>query len=243
MSELTRDAFFNGRISILQEKNGYRFSIDAVLLAGMVKPRPGDTIVDLGTGCGVIPLLIACRASESANNLKIHGIEIQASFAEIATRNAADNRLENIIEIIQKDLKDIKQSDLGGPVDTVVSNPPYWKAGTGRVSSDTEKSIARHDFNASLADVVAAARRLLKTGGRLHIIYPSDRLVDVVTQMRQNQIEPKTLCHVHSRQGEDAKLFIIQGTMNAKPGLIVKPPLTIYSGTEYTTQAESFFKI
>ncbi|MDP6681507.1 MAG: tRNA1(Val) (adenine(37)-N6)-methyltransferase [Desulfobacterales bacterium] len=221
---MTTDTFFNGRVRVNQERSGYRFSIDAVLLAYYARPRPGDKIIDLGTGCGIIPVILAHRH----HGITLYGIEVQKALAEIATLNAKENRMSDRITIIEKDLKLLEPQMVSGPVNLVVSNPPYRRARSGRINPDPQQAIARHEITATLLDVVQAAYRVLRNSGRLVMIFPAERITDIIFQMRSSLIEPKHLQIVYSEIDMGAMLVLIEGRKGGGPGMKVAPPLTIY---------------
>ncbi|HJO62859.1 MAG TPA: tRNA1(Val) (adenine(37)-N6)-methyltransferase [Desulfobacterales bacterium] len=224
MGSMTTDTFFNGRVRVNQDRSGYRFSIDAVLLAYYARPRPGDKIIDLGTGCGIIPVILAHRHPD----ITLYGIEVQKALAEIATLNAKENRMSDRITIIEKDLKLLEPQMVSGPVNLVVSNPPYRRARSGRINSDPQQAIARHEITATLLDVVQAAFRVLRNSGRLVMIFPAERITDIICQMRSSSIEPKHLQMVYSEIDMGAMLVLIEGRKGGGSGMKVAPPLTIY---------------
>jgi len=224
MGSITTDTFFNGRVRVNQDRSGYRFSIDAILLAYYARPRPDDKIIDLGTGCGIIPVILAHRHP----GITLYGIEVQKTLAEIATLNAKENRMSDRITIIEKDLKLLESQVVFGPVDLVVSNPPYRRARSGRINSDPQRAIARHEITATLLDVVQAAHRVLRNSGRLVMIFPAERVIDLICQMRSALIEPKHLQMVYSEIDMGAMLVLIEGRKGGRPGMKVAPPLTIY---------------
>jgi tRNA1Val (adenine37-N6)-methyltransferase len=224
MEPLTRDHFFNGRIVLNQPKSGYRFSIDAVILAHLACPAPGETILDLGTGCGVIPIMLALRYPE----IRVIGVELQSSLGDLARRNVADNRMTDRVRIVDKDMVDLVPADIGGPVDRVVTNPPYRKRESGRINADSQKAVARHELTIDLESVLMTARRLLRKSGRFCIIYPSVRTVDLMAAMRSTGLEPKTLTMIHAKPAAPARLVAITGVKCGRPGLEVGPPLHLY---------------
>lgn len=234
----TTDTFYNGRIQVKQSRDGYRFSIDAVILAGVAEPRPGDTVLDLGTGCGVIPLILAFRHP----NVRIFGIEIQESLAELALLNAASNRMADRISIRCQDMKTLKNGMIPGQVNMVVSNPPYRKACSGRINPNQERAVARHEISAALSDVLETARRMLCISGNFLTIYPAERMTDMLTQMRSADIEPKFLRMIHSGANTEAKLLLAKGVRGGRPGIKIAPPLIIYNedGT-YTDEVKKMF--
>jgi len=237
-AEETLDTLFGGRLRILQKKGGYRFSIDALLLAHFAEPRSKDRIIDLGTGCGIMPLIIAFRKKTG----KIAGVEIQPSLADLARRNAALNRLSTRIKILEKDLRDLEGKNVRGIFDLVLSNPPYRKVGAGRVNPRLEKALARHEFKATLQDVLRAARYLLKEKGRLAMIYPASRAAELIQEMRQIHLEPKRLQFVHSHLKEEARLVMVEGFKEGRAQVRVLPPLVVYdSAGNYTPEARELF--
>ncbi len=223
-SGVTTGDFFQGKIKIRQRRNGYRFSIDSVILAWEAGLRDAQTIVDLGTGCGIIPIILAHRNPR----LTVAGIEIQDPLADLAEQNVRLNGLEANIDIIRMDLKQATQKTVSGRVDMAVANPPYRKAGSGRINPDSEKAVARHELAATLADITAAAHRLIRRFGRFLIIYPAERAADLICMMRNTGIEPKYLRMIHSRRHTEAELLIAEGVKGGRPGLKIGPPLVIY---------------
>lgn len=221
---LTSDAFLSGGVRVKQHRRGYRFSIDAVILAGSLDPRPGDTVVDLGTGCGIIPILLAFRRT----GVRVWGVEVQAPLAALALENVRANGMDARLGILNADLRGIRAGAFGGPVDWVVSNPPYRRGRSGRVNPDSERAIARHEIAMTLPDLVAAARRTLKTGGRLAVIYAADRIADLLCQMRREHIEPKRLRSIHSGRQSPARLVLVEGVKNGGPGVTLAAPLIVY---------------
>jgi tRNA1Val (adenine37-N6)-methyltransferase len=239
MSPLTADTFFNGRIRVKQNRAGYRFSIDAVLIAGQTIPSPDDTVLDLGTGCGIIPLILAYRHPK----IKVHGIEVQQQLADLATINVEENRMEDRITIHCMDMKKLKHDMMSGPADLVVSNPPYRKAESGRINPDQQRAVARHEIKAALSDVVETAQRMLRTAGRFVTVYPAERMADILIQMRSAGLEPKSLRTVHSDRHTDAKLIIVEGKKGGRPGLKIGSPVIIYrKDGSYTDEVQEMFK-
>ncbi|MBW2297977.1 MAG: methyltransferase [Deltaproteobacteria bacterium] len=238
MDGLTTDTFFEGRITVQQARAGYRYSIDAVILANQVCPRPADRILDLGTGCGIIPLIVAFRYPGA----KLYGVEIQRDLVEIARANVSANGLENSIEILHMDMKMLVPSTISDPVDLVVSNPPFHRISSGRINSDSQRAVARHELRVALADVLAAAGHVLRTAGKFICIYRSDRLVDLFLQMRASRIEPKYTRLIHSSDSSDARLVLVEGMKRGNAGLTVGAPLTIYRRDRtYTDEMERMF--
>jgi len=238
MKPKTPDTFLNGCIKVSQNRSGYRFSIDSILLACHAEPRPGDKVLDLGTGCGIIPLILAYREP----NLKIFGIELQKELADIAASNVKENQMDGSITIICKDIKELKNDMISGPVDLVVSNPPYRKAESGRINPDAQRAVARHEIKVSLNDITATARRVLRTAGRFVTIYSAERITDLLTHLRSAGIEPKFLRMIHSGVKTEAKLVLLEGIKGGRPGVKIGPPLIIYDAKgAYTQEVEKMF--
>ena len=224
MSHITHDTFFNGHLRIAQPGSGYRYSIDAVLLAALPRLKAGQSLLDLGTGCGIIPLILAFRNKE----VRITGVEVQPELAQLAEMNVLNNGLEDRVRILHEDLRRLSPDMIGGPVDWIVSNPPYRRAVSGRINPDTQRALARHEIKVNLHQLIGTAKRLLKTGGRFAIIYPSERTVDLFSEMRLAGLEPKWLQCVHSQADGDAKLILVQAVMGGKAGLKIGRPLVVY---------------
>lgn len=240
MDGVTQDSFFNGRLRLKQHRHGYRYSIDAVILASAVHPKPGETVVDLGTGCGIIPLILAFRRP----GVRIWGVELQAALAAVAEENIRDNDMASQVTVLCADMRDIRPERVGGPVDMVVSNPPYRRGRSGRVNPNLQRALARHEIAITLAEVVRAAGRLLKTGGRFTMIYASGRIAELLSHMREERIEPKRLRSIHSSSGQDARLALVEGTRGGGPGMVVSPPLIVYDGDgRYTQEIQAMFRV
>jgi tRNA1Val (adenine37-N6)-methyltransferase len=238
MNTVTDDTFFDGRLTVRQPKDGYRYSIDAVLLADFMRFKDGQTILDLGTGCGIVPLILAFRYPA----LKIFGVEIQDQLARIAAANVQENHLEERVYILHQDLKSLKLQQVPDQVQHVVCNPPYRRINSGRINPHKEKAGARHEILAGLADFVDAASRMLQLSGSLTTVYPAPRLVDMVAHMRRANLEPKRLRMVHSKTGDPARLVLITGVKGGRPDLEVEPPLVIYrEDGDYTREVARKF--
>ncbi|RLC07173.1 MAG: hypothetical protein DRH90_00870 [Deltaproteobacteria bacterium] len=235
---LTRDTFFNGKVTVKQEQVGYRFSIDAVILAHHVRPRPGERVVDLGTGCGIVPLIVAYRHPAT----HMFGIEIQKELADIADDNVRENGMQETVRIVHRDMQTIQPAMFQGPVDIVVSNPPFHKAASGRINPNRQRAVARHEIRVTLLDVVKAAGDILKTAGLFVLVYTSERLPELVQYMRACRIEPKNVRFIHSRRDSESKLMMMEGIKQGRPGLKVGPPIVIYNedGT-YTKEVADMF--
>jgi tRNA1Val (adenine37-N6)-methyltransferase len=232
----TLDTIYNGKIKLFQKKNGYRFSIDAVLLADFLLNVKGGNIIDIGTGCGVVPLMIVSRKE----HCKITGIEIQDSLFDLAKRNVKENGFIDRIDIIKHDIRDIKSIFKPGSFDIVTANPPYIKHDAGRINPQEEKAIARHEITISLEDLIKTSKYLLTSTGKVVIIYPANRTIDLIELLRKESVEPKRIQMIHSKYKGEAKLVIVEASKSAKKGgLKILSPRIIYNDdSTYTDEVE-----
>jgi tRNA1Val (adenine37-N6)-methyltransferase len=237
--EETLDTLFDGNLKILQSKEGYRFSIDALLVAHFCSPRPKDRIVDLGTGCGIIPLILAYRTM----NVEIIGVELQPSLASLARRNVALNGFTRRIQILEIDLKDLRSPENREAFDLVLSNPPYYEVGAGRMNPQAEKAVARHEVFTNLEDLLLSASHLLPEKGRLVMIYPASRASDLIQKLGQRRMEPKRLQFVHSRAKDAARFILIEARKEGQTQVEISPPLFLYDEKgDYTPEARQVFR-
>jgi len=231
----TLDTFYRGRVRVFQKKRGYRFSVDAPLLADFVRTRKADDILDIGTGSGIISLLLSLKPFR-----RITALEIQKGLADIARRNVALNGLGRRIEVIQTDFRDY---DPGLRFDLIISNPPYIRRATGFLSRVTEKSVAKHEIYGELEDLMRKTAEWLKKGGRACFIYPERRRQDFVAAAGANGLHVRRIRFVHPRAGEPANLFLVElGFEAGKREAEVMPMLILFApdGT-YTAEAEAIF--
>jgi tRNA1Val (adenine37-N6)-methyltransferase len=234
MGDETLDALFNGKLQLWQSRRGYRFSLDALLLAHFATVKTGAQVADLGTGSGVIALVLASLHA----NVAVIGFEAQPAMVERAQKNVKLNRLEKQIQIRRGDVRFIES--LGSPqsVDVVVCNPPYRRRESGRTSPNDEKQIARHEIHGALSDFLNAGAFLLRPKGRIALVYLASRAVDLLASMRAFKIEPKRLRMVHSFCGGAASLVLVEGVKGGRAGARIEPPLMIYRrGKEYSDEA------
>jgi len=236
----TLDLLFNGSLKVIQKKKGYRFSLDAILLAHFsCLHQRADSIIELGTGSGVIPLILARRFKEAA----IVGVEVQETLAELAQKNVIINGLIDRITIVKGDLRALKEKYSPSSFDLVLSNPPFYPAEAGRVNPGSERAIARHELVGTLPDIVKIASYLLKPKGRLIMIYPAFRLIDLIYQLRSNGLEPKLMRVVYSRVGSPGKLILLSCSKEGRTELKVLKPLIIYqSRSEYTEEMREIYQ-
>lgn len=231
-------------IQIYQNKNGYRFSVDALLLFSFINLPRIKKIADLGAGSGIIGILLAKKYTESEVLL----IELQESLARLAEKNIALNKLEKRVKVVRADIKNYNQdlslvtADSLQSFDLVVSNPPFRKTKTGLLSAGDEKAIARHEIKLSLSDLVKAASSLLKYHGRFCIIHLPERLIEIIDIMRQNALELKRLRFIHSRLSSEAKMVLIEAVKGGKTGIKTEKPFFIYNENgSYTDEMRKIY--
>ncbi len=229
----TLDSLSCGDLWVLQKKDAYRFSLDAYLLAAFVDEKPGTSVLEIGSGCGVISIILAGR-----RDLHMTGIEVQDAMAAMSRRSVRLNGLDGRVKIISQDVKTFT----GGPFDAIVSNPPYRPLASGRVNPDSARAVARHEIMLELKDLLIKAAGLLVSGGRLYMIYPAWRLADLLSAMRAVALEPKIMRMVHSGIDSGAELVLVCATKNGGRELKVTPPLFIYqSENVYSTAMNRVF--
>ncbi len=211
-------------LRIIQHPRRFPFAVDAVLLAHFVTVRKRDRVLDLGTGSGVIPLLLAALHPES----RITGLEIVAETADMAARSVALNGLEERVRIDCGDYRRIAQIYGYGTFDVVTMNPPYREPGRGLVSPDPARAMARHELTGSLQEAVHAAATAVRYGGRVAVVFLAERLADLMTALRAHRLEPKRLRMVVPREGRPANLLLLEAVKGGGVGLKVEPQLVVY---------------
>ena len=178
------------------------------------------------------------------SDLRIYAVEVQTELADLAVSNVHQNQLEDRIDVLCTDMKLLTLQLTSGPFDLIVSNPPYHRPGSGRINPDAQRAVARHEIKTSLADVLQTTRRMLRTAGRFVTIFTAKRTTDILTQMRNEQIEPKILRMIHSNRDADARLILIEGLKGGRAGLKIAPPLIVYDEQgEYTAEVKQMFEL
>ena len=210
----------NGRgLSVIQRVDGYRFSMDAVLLSHFVRPGKNERVMDLGTGCGVIPLLLSAREE----TLRIDALELDPAAAERAARSVRGNGLSEQIRVLEGDLKALPDSLPRGGYHLVLSNPPYG----GRARTGPAKTLPTTDAGCTLADVIVAAAKLTRFSGRFACCWPAARLQEAMTLLSQARFQVKRLRFVQSKPGKAPYLCLMEATFGGRAGLITDPTLLV----------------
>ena len=232
------DDLQRGGLRVIQRADAFRFGTDAVLLADFAAPRRHDRVCDLGTGTGIIPLLLYARE----NTISADAVEIQPDMADMAARSMAMNGLNEKIRVLPGDLRSIRTLLPHARYDLVTCNPPYGKAGGTLLNPDASKRLARHEESCAIEDVACAAAWLLQNGGRLCCVCPAARMIELSDAMRKYRMAPKRIRMVHSRVEKAAHLCLMEGMLDARPGLIIEPPLVIYDeNNAYTPELRRIY--
>ena len=229
----------NERIDDLQ-RNGYRiiqnrekfcFGMDAVLLSGFASVKPGAEVRDMGTGTGIIPILLEAKSQAS----HFYALEIQPESADMARRSVSLNKLENKIEIVTGDIKEAGSIFKAASFDLVTCNPPYMIGNHGITNPDGPKAIARHEILCTLEDVISNATRLLKPGGSFCMVHRPFRLAEIITLMTKYKIEPKRMRLVYPYVDKEPNMVLIEGCRGGKPRMTVEKPLIVYKAPNVYT--------
>lgn len=217
------DDLQNG-LFIIQKKDGFKFGIDAVLLADFAKDAKSINSLDLCTGTGIVPILLSAKT----NTQSICGLEIQSDIAEMAARSAEYNNLAERVHITEGDLKNASDIYGKGRFDKVTCNPPYMKCGAGIQNNKDTKSVSRHEILCTLDDVLRVSRELLISKGRLFMVHRASRLADILCTMRKYGIEPKRLRLVYPSPEKAPNLILVEGMKDGGEELKILPPLYVY---------------
>ena len=211
-------------LKIIQKTDGFCFGMDAVLLSGFASVKPGERALDLGTGTGIIPLLLSAKTKGD----HFTGLEIQTEIMKMAQRSVALNGLEKKIDIIQGDIKEASRIFGAASFDVVTSNPPYMNDAHGLKNPGDVKAISRHEVLCTLEDVVREGTKALKPGGRFYMVHRPHRLAEIITVMRQYKLEPKRMKFVHPFADKDANMVLIEAVRGGGAWLKLEPPVIVY---------------
>ncbi len=230
----TLDTFYLGRILVLQKKRGYRFSVDAPLLADFIQTKPSDEALELGAGSGVVSLLLSIKPIKH-----ITAVEIQDSLADLARRNVKINKLEEKISVVREDLR---QYQPGQKYDIIFSNPPYIRKGEGHLSLSEERSIAKHELKCDIFAVLKKTAELLHQEGRAYFIFQAKRKSDLYQAAEKSGLRIDSVRFVHPREGRPPNLFLVSCNFSSRQEMVL-PPFILYDkkGT-YTPEAEEIFR-
>lgn len=225
-------------LKIIQDDNSYRFAIDSVLLANFVKASRRDKVIDLGTGSGVIALLLSAKTDAR----EIVGLEIVSDVFHRAVRSVEMNKLQDRVKIINGDIKNAVNIFGRESFSVVVTNPPYMTLKEGKISSNTDLAVARHEVAATLQDVVKAASGLLTFGGRFYMVYRTVRVADALYEMKSQGLEPKLMRFIHPRAKDSPNLFLVMSQKGGGFGVKMLPPLVVYKDDgSYTDEINEIY--
>ena len=234
----TLDDLQNGYY-ILQSENGFRFGMDAVLLADYTQIRPEERVMDLGCGNGILPLLLAARNPE----ICMTGLELNRDSADLAKRNVAYNHLEEKVLIEQGDIREAVSRFGAASFDVLVTNPPYMIVSHGKISPNRQIAMARHEVCCTLRELAEAAAGLLRDHGRLYLVHRAFRLAEIMDILREYRLEPKRLRLVHPFADKEANLVLIEALHGGNSRVKVEPPLIIYEKPGvYTEEVKRIYR-
>lgn len=211
-------------LKMIQNNKAFCFGMDAVLLSGFAKAKPGDSVLDLGTGTGIIPILLSAKTQAG----KLIGLEIQPESAEMAGRSVALNALSERVQIVTGDIREARMLFGASVFDVVTCNPPYMIADHGIPNPADEKTIARHEVLCTLEDVVSQASAVLKPGGHFYLVHRPFRLAEIITKMCAHRLEPKRMRLVYPYADKEPVMVLLEGVRGGRPRMTVEKPLIIY---------------
>lgn len=226
-------------LKIYQNTGMFKFSLDSVLLANFVTINPSTKkILDIGTGNAIIPLILSTKTKS-----KITGVEIQKEVSNLATKSVKINKLDEQINIINKDINEYLKTDETEVYDVITCNPPFFKLNEKSIINESKcKQIARHEITLNLDNLIKISKKILKNNGRLAIVHRPERLIEIIEIMKKNNIEPKKLCFVYPKTNIESNILLIEGTKNGKPGIKILPPMYTHNiDNTYTKEIQKYF--
>jgi len=233
----TLDILCNDELKIIQKKDGYRFSIDAILLSNFITLKKHERLLDIGTGCGIIPVYMSKKGYENS----MTGIEIQEELFQAAQKNRNLNNCENV-EFIHGDIKLFIETLRKTPFHVIISNPPYTKEHTGRKSPKHSRFIARYESYIDLSALLSVSSALLDKKGRFYIIYPSKRLGELIYTAKAHKFELKRLRLIYPKKEEGANLFLAEFIKEGGMEVTIEKPLYIYDNEQYEEEIKNYYR-
>ena len=218
------DDLQRNHLRIIQKTDGFCFGMDAVLLSGFAAVKPGERVLDLGTGTGIIPILLSAKTEGE----HFTGLEIQEEIAGMAKRSVSMNGLEEKIEIVNGDIKEASRIFGAASFDVVTTNPPYMNDAHGLKNPTEVKAISRHEVLCTLEDVVREGAKVLKHGGRMYMVHRPHRLIEILNTMTKYRLEPKRMKFVHPFRDKEANMVLIEAVRGGGAWMKVEPPVIVY---------------
>lgn len=236
--EVINDLLNYNNLKIVQNPNWFNFSLDSVLLANFVKVNNKQKIIDFCSGNAPVPLFLSTKTKS-----KITGVELQKPIFDLAVKSIKLNKLEDQIQMINKDVKELSKLYETDTFDLITCNPPYFKyENNDNINNEEIKAIARHEIKLNLEDIFKCAKKILKNNGKIAIVHKTDRLIDIIFYMKNNNIEPKRIQFIYPFLESRSNLVIIEGAKNAKPGLIVEKSIVVHNNDgSYTDEVKNIF--
>lgn len=227
-------------MKIIQDPDMFSFSLDSILLPNFVTlNKKISRVLDIGCGNAPIPLILSTKTKA-----KIIGVEIQKESYDMAIESVVINKLDDQIKIIHQDINDYYKSFETDSFDVITCNPPFFKyLKTSNVNKNDYKTIARHEVKLNLNNIFSIAKKLLKNNGVIAIVHRPERLIDIIIEMKNNNIEPKKIRFVYPKKNSEANILLIEGTKNGRPGIKILPPLYSHlDNGEYTDEIKDYFE-
>ena len=231
---------YNG-MKIVQNNEYFNFSLDSVLLPNFVTLNKGiKKILDLGTGNAPIPLILS-----TLTNAELYGIELQKEVYDLAIESVKINSLTDRITIINDNMKNLENYFLLNSFDVIVSNPPYFRVDeSSNVNENIQKTIARHEKEIKLNEIVEIAKKFLNNNGIFAMVHRTDRLIEIIELFKKNNIEPKKIQLIYPKEGSESNMVLIEGRKNGNPGLKILPPLVVHEPNgDYKEEIKKIFSI
>ena len=223
---------------LIQDPSGFCFGMDAVLFSSFIRIHKGESLLDLGTGTGILPVLLAARTPAGP----MTGLEIQPAYADMARRSVLYNGLEDRIRIVQGDIKEAATYFGAASFHVVISNPPYMPCGRGKISTADAVAAARHEILCTLKDVIVQAKTVLVDGGRLFLVHRPVRLAEIMWRLKENALEPKRMRLVYPYSDRKPNLVLLEARKGGGPGLETEPPLIVFqNGGIPTEEVENIY--
>jgi tRNA1Val (adenine37-N6)-methyltransferase len=233
----TLDILCNEHLRIIQKKHGYRFSIDAILLAAFVRLRKHERLLDIGSGCGIIPIYIARKGYTN----DMTGVELQRDLFDAAQKNRVINRCEDHVRFINADITSAIRDMKRNPFQVIVSNPPYTRRRSGRTCPNESRYLARYEDKLDIDALTSAASALLSKKGRFYVIYPAHRLGELAHTAQSKKLALKRLRIVYPRQNEKANLVLAEFLKDGGAGVTIEEPLYVYNGTKISDEVKKYY--